>query len=415
MKRTVTLLTITLASALVGQDAAVLDDDAWLAAILDLEGNDVDALLAGELAYPEIDTEDKAFLEDYAKQSFYGIPWMFDGRVAMGLGWRENVLLTEDTPLSSAYGQVEFDAFAMKRNLGEGPELIGVLYGEYRYFESVPGMDSESLVIGNVNADWNAFGNWKLGLLGEAMFSEQAFDASLEEFETEATTIGVFQPELGVSFTTPETSNRVATLLLKTGKVFYDEEGQDYRLSTVRLEADQRIGGLGTLQGVFSVYQEDYDDKLERNLEDGLLEDSLAVVGMQVSAGWEKRFDQGLFRDLRTNFRYESEDDAVGDYYERETLRVKQSFGLVFGDWKGRVSASYFDRRYQVRPISFTSDENRRDEGWSWSLQLERPVLPQFDLLIRIDGADKSSNADGYSYETSGAFLGLSWKGKADS
>lgn len=383
------------------------DDDVWLDGLLGLDET-ADDVGEWELLYDNVDTQvDPSAGIDVPMPGL----WLFDTQLSGGMGWRDNVLLSEGSEVSSSFAQLEADVFAMRTPLESGPEIVVVGYGEYRDLTEVEGLDGEALVLLSATSDWTVGSGWKLGLVSESAYSQQAFDASLMDFESEAAAVSVFQPELGGRAAWSGARWGAFMLQGMASKVYYDEAGQDYDRQSWEIDWSRQIEKYGTVGIAFEMYQENYDERMER-LSVGMLsrDELLTIDGSELEASWKLQLGEGFLREARTVVRLEKEDDLRGDYYERSTIRIQQSVEFRWNAWNGKAGVGYSIRDYEHRLAVVGGEETRSDEGWDWNVRVERPINERFDWLFRCEGSDRDSNASGFSYDAMGVFAGLRWK-----
>ncbi|MBK1877916.1 hypothetical protein [Pelagicoccus mobilis] len=402
MPRTLLFLVyfISLPLVLNGQGDVLLDDDEWLDALLDGDADDL-GLDADRAASRDLDTEDRFLIGGMRL-------WEMDASLAGGVGWKENVLLSEEGGVDSFYSSVEGDLFGFGTEGNGWPELVALLYGEYKYCDDVPGIDAETLALLQTSATSSLSERWKVAARFDGIYTEQAFDASVNDFETDAALMRTWRPELGVSLMRESSRGDELRIDLLRGYSRYGQESEDYDDYTGSVAYLAEVGRNGEMHVSLTGYREDYEERLER-LSVGSLVDAplLEVTGLFGMGEWRYAFSDGFLKRTVTRASFESEDDALGDYYERERWQLRQSVDLAYLGWDVRLSVSYEEVDYAERLVSILSEETRSDEAWRWDVEGVRRLKSGLEFFFRYQGADKQSNGTGFSYQTSGAMFGF--------
>ncbi len=386
-----------------GQDIVVEEED-WIASLFEVsesEGELADGALSKNLDTP------------FDLSAFDTLPvWDTDLNASWGAGWRDNALLAETSTVSSAFTEVEVDFFAIRPRRDGDVELLALLYSDFRYYEDVPGLDVESLSMVQTSADYRFGEHWTAGAVFEGLYSEQAFDASEQEFEPEAATVTVWRPEMGASIAYDFESLGTAELSLKRGGARYDREAENYDFVEGALEWSRKLGDRHKLDLGLVLVEENYDERLEQ-LSVGLIGEQRSLELDQVlwQAGWVWSFEGGVLERLSSRISYEQEDDALGDYYERDRLEIRQRLDMKYLGWDWELSLAYSQVDYAERRSAALVEERRSDEGWSWSVEGTRSLSERWDWLLRLDGAEKRSNASSLSYRSGTIFLGCQFRG----
>ncbi len=381
-----------------------MEEDDWIASLFEDSESELefgDAVLSKNLDTP------------FDLSEFDTLPvWDTDLNVSFGAGWRDNALLAEANTVSSAFSEVEADFFAIRPRRDGNVELLALLYSDFRYYEDVPGLDVESLSMAQASADYRLGERWKAGAVFEGLYSEQAFDASEQEFEPEAATVTVWRPEMGTSLAYDFENLGTAELRLKRGVARYDREGENYDFVEGSLAWSRDLGKGHKLDLGFALGEENYDERLER-LSVGLIGEQRSLELDQVlwQAGWVWTLERGGLERLSSRISYEQEDDALGDYYERDRVEIRQRLDMKYLGWDLGLSLAYSQVDYEERRSAELVEERRADEGWSWSLEGTRSLSDRWDWLFRLDGAEKRSNASSLSYRSGTIFLGCQFRG----
>lgn len=385
-------------------------DEAWLNALLGLDEND-EALLFAEMEEEE-DTFDKYDEEELRAALQQLTSWEFDATIDAGVGMKSNVLYSAENEQESAFFQSNVDVFLLKPGLDDRPELLAIFYGELRLFDDVPGLSTESLAFLHTQASKQYGNGWKPGIGLAAVRSEQALDASIDEFETEATTVKVFRPSIQIKIDKEFETLGAASARFEYAQSGYSIEGEDYDERIFGLSWKRRLSDRSNLELVWERFMEEYDEKLERSTSTLLSEAPLLEIeGDRFRAQWNYRSDGGALRRLQSRVLVEREDDALGDYYERERWQLRERAEFQFGVVKAIASISYAELDYLFRPVEVGGHETRSDEDWRYSLRLEHDVREDLSVFLDAEYADKRSNVQEYTYDSSMVVLGLSYSG----
>lgn len=390
------------------QEPGPQEEDAWFS---DLFESEFEESLAEEPA-PETEAFDAAAMEAELAALQELRAWSVDSSAEAGFGWRQNALLEEDNEVDSAFAQAAADVFAFKPGFGGRPELLALLYAEYRYYDDVPGLSSENLLLAQASAKRRVGSDWKAGVFFEAVRSVQAYDASVEEFVTDATTVRFWKPELGLSL--ERDFEGLGSFSLKPAYAWgrYDLSSEDFDETSLELGFGRRVGQYSKVQLSVVLYRENYDAR-ESRLSQGTLQDAplLELEGQRIRGEWIYQPDGGPFQRLRSRVEYEREDDRVGDYYQRGYWQARQSADFEWGAWKLELALAYGDLGYDRRRASLAGEETRSERNWRWEAELRRRFSERAHAYLKMEGSEKNSNTPGYSYDSASVLMGMSFSG----
>lgn len=413
-RRNIFLLIAALLSALTYALASQTfgNDQAWLGSLLTEEDDEViedDFLLDDSLWASDASSSEAEAAVAPAPQALS--PWSMESSVGGGFGYRENVLFGADNKqVDSSFQQVDFDYFAM-RSFQEGRgDIATVFFGELRNYDSVPGLSSEHLLAMNTRIGMDFLGDYRGILQLEAMHSEQAIDASVDDFETEALAVSVFRP--GVVLGLERAFDGVGAFQLTYGyrNSKYSEDSEDFDSTFYGLEWEKRISDRSQLTLGWERYSEDYDRKLSRRVgeawEDAPL---LELSGNRYEFEWLWSNREGALRRSRFTADYEREEDRYGNYYARSKMRLRQGFEWSFGRWELDTGVSMDQLDYDFRTSSDDPSVLRSDDSWRWDVELSRKMGEDWKAFVRHENSFKDSSDALYGYDAASTYIGLNW------
>ncbi len=385
-----------------------MDDDAWLGSLLNVE----DPIFG----VGEDDLSERVDTEAGVELAILSAAWNLDANVSMGMGWRDNALLAESNPVSSGFGQLEADLFAMRPRGNGKAQFLALLYSEYRYYDDVPGLDDEYLSVGQVEVDYRFAEKLAVGAILESLYSKQAFDASEQEFDPQAATVRVWRPEIGTRLDYSLWERSSLDLGVSSGQAHYDQEGEDYDFLEGEVQWSQDLGEEHRLLLSAGFGEDRYDERVER-VSIGFLSGDIPLKLNQTRWGvdWEWKPSGRILQSFRSSVSWEEEDDEVGDYYEREQLRLRQRATMKLGDWDVDLSVGYSKVDYLHRPKAAFDEEMRAGDRWTWGVDASRPLGDRWGLFFRLDSTDRQSNAEGLSYRDYALFFGCQFRGDGES
>jgi hypothetical protein len=244
----------------------------------------------------------------------------------------------------------------------------------------------------------------------EAMHSEQAIDASVDDFETEALAVSVFRP--GVVLGLERAFDGVGAFQLTYGyrNSKYSEDSEDFDSTFYGLEWEKRISDRSQLTLGWERYSEDYDRKLSRRVgeawEDAPL---LELSGNRYEFEWLWSNREGALRRSRFTADYEREEDRYGNYYARSKMRLRQGFEWSFGRWELDTGVSMDQLDYDFRTSSDDPSVLRSDDSWRWDVELSRKMGEDWKAFVRHENSFKDSSDALYEYDAASTYIGLNW------
>lgn len=399
-------------------------EEAWLDSLLggdmvpgEMASQELSSAL-GSLSMDEKDTPDASsdLDGDVAAGSFLDGYWDMGSSASFGSGFGNNVLLSEDGSVDSVFAQLEGEFFAMGAEVLDRYDVAALLYGEFKYYEDVPGVEVESLSLAQISVmtGWGA--SLDVGGFVEGIYSVQAFDASLNDFELDADAVRSWRPKYGVRAKRFFANGMQLEGELYRGGARYEQSSEDFDDHGFGLNVSGDLGEASRFEFELLGFQERYRERVER-LSLGSLQEAglLEISGFGVRAAWRRSYEHPVLKGVAARAYFEEEDDAEGDYYGRYKWEFRPSVDLELVGWAVSLSVAYEEVAYDARRASILSEVLRSDDAWRWRVEGAKLLGDGCELFFRLEGTDKASNAAELSYETSGGALGVRFYGVGES
>ncbi len=397
---------LAFAAPLLAAEETALDesDEAWLDGLLSV---DEEALFDFEPPSPEPQLADmEAALADLAAP-------LYEGALELGGGWKSNALLSRDGSVDSSFEQLAVDLFALRPSLSpDGVELLGLIYGEYRRYDSVPGLNGEYLAIARGEA------SRQLGAAHEgvvrlgATASEQAFDASLVDFEAQATTIALWSPEAQFELSRALAGAGRLGFDATVSQARYETDAENYSSAALGVSYERPLGAASQLRLRWESGQERYDERPARQSTGGTSPnptEKLRIDNGRFDGEWALARTEGFWRKARSKVIIERECDAVGDFYARWQWQLRETAEWRIGEWTVAASAAYGKTRYDERRVVSDAAQRRRDTSWRWGGEIRRPLWEGLEGFASWEAVRKDSNESDYAYSSETVWLGARW------
>lgn len=391
-----------------GQEA-VASEDEWFDSLLGVDDEELlteaEALAMEEALVSEYDPIQGELEDALADLN----AWTVDGSLNTGLGWRENALNSSQMPVDSFFGQAEVDVFAMKPGFGDRAEYVALLYGDYRHYDDVPGLSGEHLLVAHTRVASNLWDETKGSLSLEGIHSKQAFDASTNDFETDAVTVTLWQPELKGALDRDFGRFGAVQAHVAVGQSRYSEATEDYDTWSAGLDWSRSLTENSRLRLGWERYREKYAERTSR-LSAGTMESPplLKIWGNRWEAEWAYVTADGVFKRSRARMYYQTEDDAAGDFYERDQWELRETLEWAWGAWRLETAAAFGNMDYAFRPANYDEPAPRADESLRLNAELSREIGSSLRAFARYEHVDRDSNAGFYAYDGSSALVGIS-------
>lgn len=329
--------------------------------------------------------------------------WEGEMNLSGGLGYRDNVLLSEIAPESSGYLYTGFDAMSI-RSKPEGKDNWLVLFmAENRAFFDVEDFDNETLVFALTHYSRQIESIGKLGAGVEYLYTSQAFDASIDEVETSSVVVKGSQAMFVADWKFAEQN----TLKLGTGKMTFADDSNDFDLTELSFESDFSISDSLEFRLSLKVADRDYVNRFSRDDDGVLIDDSLLsllekrtrLTLVEQRALWRGDFVSKLYLD------YSTQSSSASRYYDRDRTRLGGSLEWSGEDWSITLGASYQQIDYDVRlgEDGFT----RSNDDIRWSFELERRLNKDWSVFLHFDDSEKETNESFSSYGTNSLMVGF--------
>lgn len=339
-------------------------------------------------------------------------PLLWSGRLAISLGAEDNVLLSADLPMHSAFVRTSADFSLNYTRTGWGEfSLLGLYEG--REFVQV-GLHGETLVLGE--AGWSGQrGRWTASGATRFLYSEYVFDAT--ESDGAERVEGIVRersPELEFGLTRDLGSSGWVRLEGTGGLSRFGGTSDDYDSAGIRLLGGWVVSPRLTVRPWVGLQQRRYLAAKSKNAqgfwlpdEDGgttLLRTTAADLGI-----WTRlRF--GADWTLSIPLAWEVTAAENGDYYDRQRLYARARMTWSPGPWEISLEGLILRIEYDARTVGIVDPAVQWQEKQSVSVELRRELRRHAEIFTLLQRSFVDSNKPALEYATWSAELGFNFE-----
>ena len=337
--------------------------------------------------------------------------WDKDIVLRAGFGYKNNVLLSPNSPQGSPFFTSGLDVTIFRIPLDGWEVNLTVVGDDIRYFHSPGGINGEDLFLGSAQVQKYFGGVWRSGLEVRYSYSDQVLQEFLitggaQAVEAQGNTLGA-RPFIRRDLSTLWWVQLEAPLAREWWQAPLDATwkwgGQTDVGLTYRPHSQIVLSG-----GIFYV---PHDDWLARDaLGNELPGRKLQIWRQTAELKWEHQWDASNHWSSITKLGFNHNHDNGGGYYNNDRFYVSGELRFHTTDWelKGSSALSYYD--FPVQKIDGPESATLHLTSLNVNLRVERRLYKSIRGFLAFDYDQSASNDPTAEYRARVFSGGMSWE-----
>ncbi len=329
-----------------------------------------------------------------------------DWSASAGMGFKENVLLSEIAPIDSSFNYLSFEGIAQKEFIETGAQWTTMALVENRhYFE---GGDLPDEAFGLMVSEYARYVGIDGTLRGgvQYLYFNQAFDATFDVLDPNQIVITAQEPRLYVEWESFFWQFEYAASV-GVSRMYFQDASDDYETIDWELELDYAIDNRTNWRFAVNGFARDYTDRPTRSA-DGFRIDSIILGTDQL--GFETSVERGFGSEsmallAEIGIDYEERRDRHFGYYDRDRTKYFLELRTNGEKWRMRLDIGFSDREYRTQIAE--NGALRRSDDWIGSLEWERDLNEKWAFFARGETDSSESNETFFSYDANSLMLGI--------
>jgi len=329
-----------------------------------------------------------------------GFPlWQESVQVRVGIGYKDNVMLSSFDPQGSAFALASVDAMLFRLPWNNWQLSLMAMGRAAHYLDRSLDVDAEQDAMVSGELAWFLGHGWKSLSTLHYTFINQVMDVS--------TTYGASVPQqvLGHGLTVKQGVHKDAgrwwaELNLSGSRDFFREPLDSYWQAGPQLTVGRYYGHGSEVSLTYQAVPLIYDSREQTDSTGAPLAGThLRYLPQTVELSWQQQLDQA--RRWRNTLRlsYESSQDNGAGYYDYEQYRAGEQLRYRAGKWEvsALASVSYYD--FPNQPVSLTDPRQRHRTSIRAGLRGETSLSKHWRVFATYEYERSLSNWDVEQYE----------------
>ena len=357
------------------------------------------AILAS--AQEELDLEDFEVPTSFWDKSF---------NLRGALGYKDNVLLSNNRPDESAFWQTSLDFSLFGFSLDNGVNFtLFASFEDRRYFSSDE-LDKEQLAIAQARLEKPFAEVWKSGASFQYFYIDQVFDASATE--------DIFFPlpvqahRLGLSPFVSRQFPRGYSLELQfnVDRQLYNQPLDDFWEYGPKLSLEKKYGHRSTANISYALQQRDYDTRPAFDSAFSPVPgSSLRYLQHELESSLNHSWDKQRRWRSRVRLGFEYNLDNGSGYFDYRRYRVSNRFGYYQASWNASLEGKYLQYDYLRQPAG-DGNSIRALREYIVSARLEKNLLKNLKIYAESEHEWARSNFQLEEYQVNTILAGVDWE-----
>lgn len=333
--------------------------------------------------------------------------WQTSVEGRLGVGYRDNVLLSGFHPQESGFEQTALDLMVFRLPY-DGTEFHGLFSLEDRRYFSVPDAEKEQTVLISTMLRRGLGSRWTAAMNGQYFYMDQVFDASITEYDVGVVTARghhfsvrpVVEYDVGRQF-------RMAAEI-PVGRQFLSQPLDSYWEGGVGFSVRRELGRRSQVQVGYRAQRRDYDTRAEASTDGTLIPDSgLAYRIQRVECDWRQEWDPARAWATRTRVGWEVTQDDGSGYFDYDRAYAVQQIEWKPRGWSCRLEGGVNHYEYRLQQASDTDSSRRAKDLVTLGVRATRRFGSRVQVFVAYEREESMSNQPGDEYEQNTVSAGM--------
>jgi hypothetical protein len=333
-------------------------------------------------------------------------PWDWSATLRAGVGYKDNVLLSDFFKESSVFTFTEAEAFLF-RVPTDGWEFTGVLTGEDRRFWQSESVDKEQLLLTSAEVKRAFAEKWKAGFGLQYFYNDQVFDASVAEglpFRVRAK-LHRFSGGPSIQYNLSET-RRIEANFAVVRQEFGAPLDDSWEFGPKILFA-QKYGEIGSeVTASVQWRHRTYDDRAAPGFDDKSLTFEIPEFELGVKHYWD---DEKVWRS-RAKAGLEINGDNGNGFFDYRRWKLSHELDFTQGGFEGILQAKLLYYEYQHQVVE--NQGGRRRTELVFGARARKEIVKHVGLFVEAEHEWVMATDFEERYHATTVWGGIEWEVK---
>ena len=369
------------------------------------ESDLTDGELEKQIAEIEKEIQNELMIEDS--------PWDFSSNIRLGLGYKENVIMSAFAPESSSFSNAGFDFMGMRIPMDDNGFEVAIFgaFDDRRYFDA-PSVDFEQIGLINTSLEKPIGDSWLMKIDARYIYIDEVLDATMMEDYVLAGAVHVVGSQLSLEPAFQWNFIGDAWLEFKPyiSRQYFVEPLDDYLEIGGRVSAGIDYGFRSKVFIYKAKVRRAFDARSQRDEVGFYIPDSDLIYDRPESGvEWTHYWNSDRSVRMRTRYSIMDNDDNGPGYYDYRRERLLHNWRLQFSkfSFSGTLREALYDYDFQ-RSDDFVSLREAAGRSVDFSVQYEYNEHLALKLEFEQEITQSNSLEDEYRYRIYS--VGLDWE-----
>jgi hypothetical protein len=336
--------------------------------------------------------------------------WDYSVNLRGGLGYKDNVLLSNIDQQGSAFWQSALDAMLFRVDLENGGNLTLFLSAEDRRYFSDIEVEKEQLVLAQGKYERPFAEEWFWSATAQYLYVDQVFDASATEQLLVTLPVKSHNYQLAPAIGRNLHWNDRLELKLVAERQHFNQPLDDYWEFGPQLIYSRSYGHKSEVTASYTFDQRNYDTREQLDLDFASIPDtSLRYQQHEFELGLNHSWDTDRRWRSRAKFLFEINSDNGVGFYDYKRYRFSKRIGYYGDDWLATLEARVLHYDYDVQPVEETG-EIRSNWEYVIAARAEKKIWKKLSLFGDVEYELAESNYSLEEYSVTTLMGGVDWE-----